>query len=493
MEYFPDILAEYQDIDNNLDLFDFWEKEYLLRQQAREAEIDSALQIRDIGELDFLLRSLYFGRRLEDFWSVLINNLNMHPVLQWLQNSPGWLQEAFLSFLPWYISKYSIEAQKLQFLVSIYNDSYQQSYTAIANVLNLDTCCYLLSRTANNQLRTLLKKREAHLLKEKNKATYGMSLASGKSAIYNTVYGDKVNLIRKVLELMHSSNSCNFHDSYSADRFGLLLQTGEMLFHCGLAEDSLLHLKCTYEDYQRNNRLVESLEDEKIYRQFYKILRRVVPCYALLLQPNSAWNYAQNIYKQFFSRLEADQPSLQYLNIYESIAAGQYNNTRHIALEILYKNIKIKDLRPDEPPLLSIADINSGFDDERLKQLQQLFEQKLPTLPHEAFIIMEMLRLMQLKGYLIFNNKLAKALLSAYMQLWKWIPSKLFINFDIVEQLLAKLDRPARIEAERLLVSLENHNDQKLRTDLLNRPELFRKQSENIRRELFVGKFLGML
>ncbi|MDD2621311.1 MAG: hypothetical protein PHC92_11670, partial [Syntrophomonadaceae bacterium] len=121
MEYFPDILAEYQDIDNNLDLFDFWEKEYLLRQQAREAEIDSALQIRDIGELDFLLRSLYFGRRLEDFWSVLINNLNMHPVLQWLQNSPGWLQEAFLSFLPWYISKYSIEAQKLQFLVSIYN------------------------------------------------------------------------------------------------------------------------------------------------------------------------------------------------------------------------------------------------------------------------------------------------------------------------------------------------------------------------------------
>ncbi|MDD3268032.1 MAG: hypothetical protein PHX14_01805 [Syntrophomonadaceae bacterium] len=493
MQRFQDILSEYQDIYKNPDLFGFWECEFALRRLARETDLNAALLIKEVSELDFLMRSLYFAGRPHDFFIILINNLHIHPVLQWLQKAPGWLQKAFLSFLPWYISQQNDDAQKLQFLVSIYQDSYQDAYQAIANVLNLDLCSYLLSRTANPQLRTLLRNREEQLLKEKSEAVYGIRLEAVRNPIFATLYGDKFELLGDTFELMHLTDSRNFQDPYCAERFQLLLRAGEMLFDCGLLEDCLINLEDTYEAYQKNNRLVESLEDVKIYRQFFKILRRVIPCYALLYKPNSAWTRAIEIYNQFFSRLEADLPSLQYLNVYESIAAGQQLDAQHIGLEIIYKSIKIQDFRSGEPPLLCVEDIDSGFSQERLRQLQQLFREKLSILPHEAFTIMELLRLLQLRGYLELDNKLAKALLTAYMQLWKWVPSRLFINRSIIEQLSSKLDDSSRLDAERLLSSLDNYSDETMSNDLLTRPELFRKRSENIRREIFIGKFLGLL
>ncbi|MEN6326597.1 MAG: hypothetical protein ABFD18_10400 [Syntrophomonas sp.] len=493
MEDIREILSAYQDINEHSTLFEFWEGELLLRRQAQAIDINLEQSVTDPRELDFLLRSLYFAGRPEDFFNILINNLHTHPVLHWLQNAPSWLREAFLQFLPWYISHHSSQNRKLQFLVSIYQDSYQAAYQSIANVLNLELCSYLLSRTANPGLRTLLRKREELLLKAKSQTLYGIRPDPSKNPAYTTLYGDKVKLLGDTFELMQSTDSRNFSDPYSAKRFELLLRVGEMLFECGLIEDCLLNLGDTYKDYQQNNRLVESLEDEKIYRQFFRILRRVVPCYALIFKPNSAWTEALDIYRQCFARLEADLPSLQYLNIYDSITAGQQLDSQHIALEIFYKSEKIQDFRSSEPALLTLQDIDSGFEQERLRQLQQLFQEKLAILPHEALVIMELLRLLLLKGYLELDHKLAKALLSAYMDLWSWAPHRLFMNRAIVEHLAPRLDDSSRLEAERLLTSLENYDNQKLSSDLSNRPELFRKRSENMRREIFVGKFLGWL
>lgn len=493
MEDIRDILSTYRNINEHSDLFEFWEGELRLRRQARAIAITPEQSAVDARELDFLLRSLYLAGRQEAFFNILINSLNTQPVLHWLQNAPGALQETFLQYLPWYIGSYSGETRKLQFLVSIYQDSYQAAYQAIVNVLNLELCSYLLSRTANPELRAMLKKREEMLLNEKNQARYGIRLDPGKSLTYATIYGDKVKLLGDTYELMQSTDSRNFSDPYGAKRFELLLQAGEMLFECGLIEDGLLNLIDTYEDYQENNRLVESLEDEKIYRQFFRILRRLVPCYALLVKPNAAWTEAVNIYRQFFARVEADLPSLQYLNIYESIAAGQQLDLQHIVLEIFYKSEKIRDFRSSEPPLLAAGDIDSGFKNERLSQLRQLFQEKLAILPHEAFVIMELLRLLQFKGYLELGPKPVQAMLKAYMELWKWVPHRLFMNRSIIEQLAPRLDDPSRLEAERLLTSLENYDNEKISSDLLNRPELFRKRSENIRREIFLGKFLGWL
>lgn len=493
MEDIRDILSTYHNISEHSGLFEFWEGELLLRRQARVIDINPEQSVTDAPELDFLLRSLYFAGHPEDFFNILINNLHTHPVLHWLQNSPSSLREAFLKFLPWYISSHSSEARKLQFLVSIYQDSYKAAYQSIANVLNLELCRYLLSRTANPGLRTLLKNREELLLKEKSQTLYGIRPDLSKNPAYATLYGDKVKLLGDTFDLMQSADSRNFSDPYSAKRFELLLRVGEMLFECGLIEDCLLNLEDTYEDYQQNNRLVESLEDEKIYRQFFRILRRVVPCYALLFKPNSAWTEALDIYRQFFARLEADLPSLQYLNIYESIISGKQLDSQHIALEIFYKCKKIQDFRSSEPPLLTARDIDSGLAHEHLRQLQQLFQEKLATLPHEAFVIMELMRLLQLKGYLELDHKLAKALLSAYIDLWKWVSHPLFMNRSIVEHLAPRLDDASRLESERLLTALENYDNEKLSSDLSNRPELFRKRSENVRREIFLGKFLGWL
>lgn len=493
MEHLDEIITEYRAIAETPDLFSFWEGEFALRRRAGQAGLSRDLQIKEPGELDFLLRSLYFSGHPQEFWFILINNLHLLPVLQWLQNSPGWLREAFLNFLPWYISNNQRQIDKLQFLVNIYHSSYHQAYQAIVNVLSLELCTHLLSRTANPQLRILLRNREELLLAKKKVFSYGIKLESGIKPVYHTMYGDKAELIGKTLNLMQLADSRNFNDPYGAERTLLLLQAAEMLFHCGLPEDSLVNLRDIYEDYQENNRLVEVLEDEKIYQQFFRILRRVIPCYALLFKPNSAWTCALDIYSQFFPRLKADPPSLQYLNIYESIVTGEQNPASHIAVEILYKSTMIQEFRPAETPLLCIEDISPCFHEERLLLLQQSFQQKIMALPHEAFVTMEMLRLLHMRDYLVLSTQLARSLFTAYMQLWKWIPGRLFINRSVVEQLISSLDDSSRSEAERLLSSLENYDEEKMKTDLHNRPELFRKRSENFRRELFTGKFLGWL
>ncbi|MEN6351070.1 MAG: hypothetical protein ABFD08_16955 [Syntrophomonas sp.] len=486
-------LEKYKDLLNYPDLFSIWEEEISLRHQARQSDIKYNMNLKgETDELDFLFRSLYFTGDKNRFNLLLISNLQNFSVLQWLMKSPPWVRQDFFEFIPWYINNNRVAPQKLQFLVNIYNEQNHQAFLPVVNVLTLESCNYLLSRTANPALRELFRRRQQELLENSLQTRYGIKPDQGKNQLYPTLFGDKASLLFKTLEQLQSASSRNFSDPYGADRFHLLLQAAETLFQAGLVEDSLVLIRQIYDDYQQKNRLVESLEDKKIYKRFYKLLRRAVPVYVLLIKPLQAGSYALEIYNNHFPLVEADINSLNYLYLYESIIAATHGESEHFLLELLYKASRLTD-QSGNAPLLSAAELKTGVDANRLVKLQVLFEQRLSALPHEALVIMELIRFLQFRALLLPTSKLATALLSSYVTLWKWIPSPLFFRAEIFEQLSALADKSICSEARRLAGFLDGYQPEKFELELLNRPELFRKRSEYLRREFFTGKYMGVL
>ena len=189
-----------------------------------------------------------------------------------------------------------------------------------------------------------------------------------------------------------------------------MLESAELVFQCGWPEDSLAILLDVYEDYQQKNRLVKILDDENIYRQFYKVLRRVIPVYSILFGLPDCLNRAKNIYQQAFPRILPDNASMQYLAVYESVLAGLNAVLQHPQWEIIIKASPIQKQRPSEPPLLLANEADSGISPQRWIELQGLIEQKMASLPHEAFITLEYLRFLQLHLPWIWNSNLHKDL-----------------------------------------------------------------------------------
>jgi len=489
-----EVLAQYSEADNTQDLFLFWEKELLLRQQLRHADSElETISPVSSAELDFIYRSLYFSGRKNDFFLILFNNMHIMPVLNWLVHSSRTLICGFLEFLPWYIDKHQVQPQKLQFIINIYKAEYQQLFAAVINVLSLEECSFLLSRSANPDLRELIKHREDTLLSERNKYFYGISAEPPAGMDYPTPFGDKLQLLTEAVDLLQASSAINFHEPYGAERFRLLLQAADKVFHCGMVEDCLIIAMDIYEDYQQRNRLVELLEDAIIYKEFYRILRKTIPLYALLFKPLQPYSLAIDIYDRYFPRIDYDLASLQYLNIYESVLEGLNGQEEHILMEIFYKALKIQKYRPREPLLLYDNELMENIGNMHLLQIEQSYQQKLNSLPHEAFVIMEFSRFLQKQGKIEAGKEYLQGLLAAYMQLWKWLPSRLFVKQPIIEELAPFADERKRKEAAQLLEYIEDYSDEKLRGEIHLKPDLFKKKKARIKREIFTGKFLGVL
>lgn len=487
-----EVLENYKQIQS-ADLFTIWKKELLLRSQIRERRGDLNLRVNTPDELHFLLRSLYFGGRKSEFWHILFNSLDVMPVITWLLNSPRWLINEFLTYLSWLIIDAHPEPNQLQFLVNIYQKDFHQAFAAIVNVIDLETCDYLLSRSANPELRSLLKKRKSDLITRKKDLFYGLSIDTKKISPYDTIYGDKIALLIRAIDSLDKGNVNNFCDPYGAERFSLLLETCEIIFQCGLVEDCLAILFDLYEDYQQKNRLVAVIEDEKIYKQLSKLLRKVIPIYTLLLNHLKTYRVTLDIYNKYFPRFKPEPASLQYLNIYASIITGLNTTAKNIFYEILYKTEEISKYRPGEIPLLYQEEIANGVSTDHLIKLQNLVEQKLFSLPHEAFICMEYIRLIIVRKLVQPEKEYVSQLLRQYLYMWKWIPNQLFIHQHLFVQLVPLGSEQCRNEINQILTSIQDYNGDKLQKELINRPELFKKRDTTARLEVLTGKLLGVL
>ncbi len=490
----PKILMELAKALDNDDLFEIWQSELSLRASARASVLDDhSISISNTRELEFFYRCWYFSKRKSDFFNLLLDSLHNMEVLKWLGDRPAFLLQDFWSFLPWHIVLKTPPPEKLQFIVNLYNSEYHAEMIQVINSLNLDSCQFLQSRTANPELRNLFKERESELIKNRKQSLYDFE-KSPKSEAYPGLYGDKTENILQALDLLEKGSIHNYQDPYCKERFTVLLTAAEAIFQSAMIEDCLLVLLDIYEDYKKKNRLVSLLDDEKIHRTFFRLLRQVIPLQAILTQPLTPYAWADRIYSEYFPLINRDPASLQYLAVYESIINASQKQNPHIIYEIYMRTTSLlNNYHPFDSHLLATGELNNGLDPQHLKKLMQIIAQKISALPHESLVLMEFIRMCSLIEVISLNKQIAAELLELYINLWNWLPCSTFMNETIYSHLAPLVGGKGRYQARQICEAMIQNSHSRLLEEISSRPDLFRSKDAVLKRQILAAHFLGVL
>lgn len=476
-------------LDEHNDLFNYWEHELHIRKEFRNNfNLNQSVKVDNHKQIDFLYRSLYLCNKKDEFFLLLALNLNQAPALNWLKQANFKLMASFLKWIPKYITFNKPTPEQLQFLVHIYNSELNNYFIPICELLTSGQCQFILNRTANKELRNLLKNRQAKIEAEEQQLLYGFDL--NKSLLpYPTLHGDKAKLILDTISLLHHNYTTSYSSLGEEAYFSNLLQIAQSLFEVGLVEDSLHILIALYEHYQHFNKLVDWLEDEKMVKALNKLVRRVLPIYALLYEPQ-AFDFTLQVYNHYFTRLTPDIASLTYLRIYEKLALISKDFTTTI-LELHQEILKIRSMRPEETPLLLDHELLDGLSSDRILEVLHLADSKLLSLPHEAFITLEFLRHLSHHGFINILEKDTLAL--NYLNLFRWLPTSLFINKNIYEDLITNTSFNMREQWEKTYKLITHYDNSSIWIDIKEKPDLFKLKTEELRRIILTGKFMGVL
>ncbi|MGI6412716.1 MAG: hypothetical protein ACOXZ5_03510 [Syntrophomonadaceae bacterium] len=471
-----------------------WQEELNLRAKLRNHPNSPEIQFATEKDIWLNFRSLFFTAHKPVFFQKLFDNLHLMPAINWLAGAPGEIIHDFLEFLPWYIAKNHPQPEKLLFLINIYHRDLYQYYWRIVNVLDLAGCQFLLPRTGNPELKKLLKTRLDQLIKAKRERYFGVFEGPFNKPYNNpTIYGDRLAKLAEAIESLSTHSHFN-DDPYSAERFNRLLQSSDLIFECGMIEDCLAVLIDTYQNYEQKNRIARILDDQQVFKQFHKLLRKVIPFYGLIAEPARAYSLADKLFKTYFPRISPDPGSLLYLKLFEGIAAGFNANSKNIFFELLIIIAQISQYRPSEAPLLDDTVIAERLGSSFAADLIELGIERIPSMPHEGFIILELTRLLLFYNMAETGKAEASGLLEGYLKLFHWIPSRLFINHFMVKQLAPRVENPVRQEAERILKAIDYYRRPgQLERDLADRARLFTGEMGSFRKSIVIGKYLGVL
>lgn len=485
-----DIIKQFSQALQSDDLFLFWEQELGLRNEIRKRPV-ADFTIDKPEEFDFLLRSLYYSGQRNDFLQILFANMNNITAVNWLLNSAPEILHDFLNFVPFHIINTRPAPRQLNFLITIFNNGLQEQFANIVNVLELEACQHLLPRTGNPDLRDLIRNRISLLEQTKLNFSYGLLKSDTRQQSFSTIHGDKLYILIKAAENIQASLPANFDDPYGQERFNLLLDVVETIFNTGLVEDSLAVLLDTYEDYLDKSRLVDLNQEEQNYDRLNKLVRKILPLYALLSDPTHPYLFTLNFYRHCFNLLSPYSASMYYLDIYQTILESLQGYNKNGLYEIMEKTRSIRLFRPDDKFFIQEDEIITGFNKSKMENLSKTVRERLSALPHEAFVIMEFLRLLIKQGYQP-GEQIVYSLLISYMDLWKWVPNKLFFSQLLTNELVPLLNEKRRREFNRLSAGINNYSLDKLLDDFNIKPDLFRNKDSLVRLQILTGKFMGV-
>jgi hypothetical protein len=485
-----DIIEEFASSMQSDNLFEFWEKELALRNDIRQGTVED-IYIDNAEVLNFLLRSLYYSGKRSHFMRIMFSNINSITTINWLLSCAPEILHDFLSFVPFHIINTRPAPQQLQFVITLYKNDLREYFAKIVNVLDLETCQHLLPRTSNPELRNCIKNRQILLEQEQLKLNYGLFKGDYKQETYTTIYGDKLYLFIKAAEYIQACSISNFNVPYGSERFSLLLDTVEAVFQTGLVEDSLAILLDVYEDYLDKNRVVDIEQEDKIYIRLNKLLRTILPLYALINNPVSSYVFTLNFYHQGFGLLSPEIASLHYLNIYQTILDSLQDNNKHGIYEIMEKANEIKSFRPNDVFIFDKEEIMSSFSEEKLQNFNHAIQERISSLPHEAFVVMEFIRMLIKKGYKP-KQKIINNLFTSYIELWKWVPANIFLNQQLINELGPLLDEKKRNVASRIVDGIKRYSLGSLLNDFNIKPNLFRKKDGITRLQILTANFMGV-
>ena len=222
-----------------------------------------------------------------------------------------------------------------------------------------------------------------------------------------------------------------------------------------------------------------------------KLLRKAAAIYALIYRPDSAGSVYSQIYHDYFPFLDPDPATLKYFAVYDLLKISRDSATIFPLYQIAFEAEMIRVDRNSEYLLLSKADLDEGLSAARIAELKTMVEQKLISLPHEAFIAMQMIGLLMDKG-LADPRLLADFLWEKSMELFYWVPSRLFIDPSFLQNHGPFIKDESREEGERILsarTALNNNGDNRVELYL----EWLKNKDMDRMRHITAGHFLGVL
>lgn len=472
------------------DLFLFWRKEWELKKELRhKLSKYNEIKLENEAAFHFLKHSLAYTGHREVFFTIVFFNMNSLQIQSALLAEPNELGLDFLRFLPCLIRQEKPAPHDIQFLISIYREDFQPYYAEIIQALKQEDCDYLLERTANQALRQLLKDRQTQIIELSSYENYGLSDTLEDYPEYPGLYGDKIKIIHQAIANIQTSSPENYTRPNDIDRTTALLETARLLFAIGLLDDSLALLIAIYKQEQEQV-LLESEDRSLVSKSLNRILRQLLPMYALLAYPVSASQKAANIYQTFFPGLIPDKNMLYYLDLYGVLIANRSGNLQHTLIEMAQICHDID--KPNGDILIKLLHQPLAISEEDLSLLLKNVQDRFIVWPHEAYVIMEILRYLEQHQLIIFSREMATLVLNNYLQLFQWIPSPLFINIDISSQLAPRADDQLRKEVEQLLRIGNNYSRADLRDLYAAKPVFLAEEKNHLERQLVLGSFLGV-
>ncbi len=488
-----EIIKEFNVSMSREDLFLAWQNELRLRQLTRTNADREAILIENKDDFQFLKRCLYYGPKPELFYEAVFQNMANLTIVTCVLQSPPKLINGFLNFLGQYIQEYKPPAQDLQFLINMYRKEFRADFIELINKMDPELCAHLLARTSNNELRELLKHRDAPAPIEDQSEPYGLLDPLKPLAEYPTIYGDKIQIMFAAIKQLKASQSFNgLAAPLSRESIEALLDGTDMLFRAGLLADCLAILTQIINSpgMEADSLLLSS--EEPSHQKFDRLLRGVLPIYSLLVRPGDPHRYALELYRSLFPGFYPDPASLLYLDIHSIVMASLQGHRQYAHYELAQKGGKILSFRPDDTVASILLKSGNKRSQEDLLGLEQAIRERLPYHPHEVYIIMEVLRLWQREGRITLTRSSASSLLNGYMQFFNWIPARPFMNEQVQNQLGLIADEKTRTAGERILAIIQELSQ----VDLVNHEMTAGKISDyeiyQLRQRLLLSKFMGV-
>ena len=414
------------------DIFLYWEGEIQARKQVREARTWEELSgIEPEREtIDFLFRAFFPTARRNWFYRYLLINSHTMPVIRWLMSCPRGIKMDFLTRLPLLLQ--AMPGQNLDFLINIYTSSLQEVYRRILLGLNQETVSHLMGRTANPELRRLLRERREQLQAERQKAHMGLDLEAIRVPGWESFYGNKVELGQEVLAVLQEARVDNFAHPYSGERLTVLVRAVEALYCLGWVQDSLVLLVETYQDFMARSRLPDPATAQALYRDLDGMARMLIPIYCLLEYPTEPGRRAREIYRWSLPQLMYEEASVAYLDFLVGLPRVGSTGVLHLQAEVRGFCELVGHSRIDDEfiRILQAEELDSS-DLSRLA----IARERLKSRPHETFVILELVRGLVAKGRVEVGPGWSEELFQTYLELWHWIPSRIFLNQILLDSL----------------------------------------------------------
>ncbi|PKM77263.1 MAG: hypothetical protein CVU90_08125 [Firmicutes bacterium HGW-Firmicutes-15] len=466
------------------DLFGSWKDEIRLRSEIRTASVAwEGVQIDNAEAFGFIKRSLYYGNKPVEFFMILFQNMHNQTILNCVLESTPAFKVNFLHSLTNYILDQKPQSKDLLFLINMYQEELYSSFAEVIGAMDNELCSYLLPRTTNKALRKLIKSRQTQIAKQSQQVHYGLIDPLHPNNDYPTIYGDKIQIMAEAITYFKASR----HESIPA-----LLDGAELLYRAGLLTDCLAIL--TEMVKQKEDENVPFLcSEEPYFQQINQLLRKTLPIYTLLVNPAEPHWYALELYRSLYPGFNPDPASLLYLDIYTIIVANLQGYHQYARYELTQKAVKILSYRPDDLVARFLQNPGEKANKEAAAELELAITQRTTALPHESFVIMELLRLWQQEKRLTLEQEVAVRLFKHYQHFFHWIPGSTFINEQMLQQLGPLLNKSTRNTGKLIVSAIQEASLDKLSTKNKSNQGINVQENNFLHKQLLMGQFMEVL